>query len=177
MRRIFLVFFTIIFFSPPVQAGILQGIGVNLGPTIAVGSLSGSLNMGVDGNIFLYTSKILIPLEASLGITYQTKKEAEQTKLLMIPVTLSYIRHFRPARHSPFIKLGTGIVFEMVKRPIHSHNNLDPAFVAALGLKSRIGKRFSLRTELSYRFILQRYIEEAKYNGHFISFCVGIMYE
>ena len=178
MRRIFLIFLAIIFFSLPVEAGILQGIGANLGVISGAGSLGDSLNLGFEGNLFLETSKFLLPLEIGLGIIYQTKREAEQTTLWMFPITLSYLKHFSGSpKYSPFVKLGAGVALEKVSSPLHTHTNSDPAFVASLGLESRIGKKISLRTELSYRFILQRYIEEARYNGHFISFCVGIIYE
>lgn len=143
----------------------------------ALGSLSDSLNLGFESNVFLYSSRFLFPLEIDGGITYQSKREARETKLWMFPVTLSYIKNFWSAKHSPFIKLGAGIVFETVSSPLHTHTNLDPAFVGSLGLKSKMGNKISLRTELSYRFVLQRYIEEAKYNGHYISVCVGIMYQ
>ncbi len=177
MRRFFLLILVIIFLSLPVEAGIFQGIGANLGLISALGSLSDSLNLGFESNVFLYSSRFLFPLEINAGITYQSKREPAETKLWMFPVTLSYVKNFWSPKYSPFIKLGAGVVFETVSSSLHTHTNLDPAFVSSLGLKSKIGNKISLRTELSYRFVLQRYIEEAKYNGHFISFCVGIMYQ
>lgn len=178
MRRFFLIFLTIIFFAFPVEAGILQGIGINLGLISGAGSLSDSLNLGFEGNVFLDTSEFLFPLEIGLGINYQTKKDATETHLLMVPITLSYLKHFSGSpQYSPFFKLGAGVVLEKVKSPLHTHTNLDPALVGSLGLKSKISRKISLRMELSYRFVLQRYIEKARHNGHFISFCVGIIYE
>jgi hypothetical protein len=70
MRRFFLVFLIIIFLVLPVEAGIFQGIGANLGLISGMGSLGDSLNLGFEGNLFLDTYKIIIPLEISAGITY-----------------------------------------------------------------------------------------------------------
>lgn len=55
---------------------------------------------------------------------------------------------------------GAGLVWEIVRTEFYSHTNLDPAFVSSPGLKSKIGNKIYLRTEISYEFILQRCIEK-----------------
>jgi len=96
----------------------------------------------------------------------------------MIPITLSYIKYYSwSARYYPFLKFGLGGVFEKVSSSDDNFTNLDPTAVATLGLKLKIHKNFSLRPELSYMFVFQRDIEEAKYNGHFISFYIGVIYK
>jgi len=177
MRKLIPAIFIIVFFSLTVEAGIFRGIGANLGLISGIGGLSDSLNPGFESNIFIKTSGIIIPLEIGAGITYQTKREVKEIEVFMFPITISYVKHFWLKEYSPFVKFGAGAVWEVVKFPLYNYTNLDPTLAASFGLESKMGKKTSLRMELSYRFILQRYIENAKYNGHFVSFCVGVIWE
>ena len=173
MRKVYIILF-IILWTCTVEAA----VGVNFGAVNAVGPLSNSLNTGINANIFLETSEILFPLEIRIGITQQDKKEANKTKLLMFPITLCHIGYYPwLTKYNSFLKIGLGGVCEIVDSPGYDEVNLDPVAITTLGSKLKIDENFFIQPELSYMFIYQRYMDNAKYNGHFISFCIGIRYE
>ncbi|MCX7940826.1 MAG: hypothetical protein N2555_03540 [Endomicrobia bacterium] len=147
-------------------------LGVYLGPTIPMGELYKFLNTGINVHTFLNT-KVLLPFELSTGIAYHEKKTAPKIKLISIPLVLSYVKNFHLYNSYPvFFKTSLGVMFETISGLDIGISNYDPVFVLGLGTSLR-KKRVSLLIKITYSFVFQRYINLAKYDGHFLSFNIG----
>lgn len=168
------------FFSS-VQGQIIRGLGIDLGALTAAGKLGQNLAFGYSAHLTIIGPKILFPLELSLGMSRQNKKQAENTRLVLFPVFLSAVIRSERAELSnkaiPYARFGIGGVFESAQT-IHQGNlaNFDPGVLLAIGFSKSISRKVSLLLELNYMFIYQKHFENAEYNGNFVSANIGIIY-
>ncbi|MCS7228062.1 MAG: hypothetical protein NZ839_03755 [Endomicrobia bacterium] len=152
-----------------------EKIKFSFGTITAVGELYGRVTTGVNFNWFFY-KKFVLPLELSVGITYQEKKDISKIKLIMFPMTVGYVKKFELLdRHYIFLKTSFGGILEVVGGITPAMFNYDPVFTLSFGTGLKSNK-FILRPELSYIYIFQKYIRTAKYDGNFLCFNIGLFY-
>ena len=94
-----------------------------------------------------------------------------------MPLVLSVL-YTIPFRENmkPYIKAGGGVVFETLIMHNLNKNNIDPIFNGGLGINYFFSDRLSLKPEVNYHFIYQKYNKEAKIDGHLTTFSLGIDY-
>ncbi len=164
------------------QAKIIRGLGADLGFIMALGQLGRNLDMGYSGCLIVQGPRILVPVELSLGISWQRKKETENTRLVLLPIFLSGVIDLRKevSRDGilPYLRFGFGGIFERARTTYQgSLSNFDPGLLAGVGARKRIGRRLFLSLELSYLFIYQSYLRRAEFNGRLAKFGLGAVYQ
>ncbi|MBN1417055.1 MAG: hypothetical protein JW973_18305 [Bacteroidales bacterium] len=170
----------LLFISNTAGAEIINYFGLYVGGVHEIGSLSGHLKTGFQAGAFLETGKILLlPAEINANIICLVKTEDTQTRLTMFPVSLLFVYDLQniiqTGKIRPSVKAGLGVVPQLLNMSDHTGiENVDPSVSLAIDLKGRVTDKIVVLLQVTWLHTFQKNLQEAKYNGNFLSFTLGI---
>lgn len=180
-RKIILLALAAFCLAGSAQAKIIRGFGADLGFIAALGELGQNLDAGFSGCLIVKGPRIFVPIELSLGASWQKKKETDNTTMMLLPIFLSAVIDLKRSASGegvlPQVRIGFGGVFENVATSYRGRfSNFDPSLLLGVGARKRIHRRLSLALDLSYVFVYQTHLPGAEFNGHFVKLGFGLDY-
>ncbi len=150
-------------------------IGLWFGPVTPIFTTDEVLDTYLGGGLFIRTNSFIKDLKIGLDSSYQQYRSRGVNRLEMIPVYGNLL--YRLPINLPLsfqLKFGAGGA-HLETRP-DGYEQWDPLFMTGLEMSFPAGRIFNIGLRIDYLYVMERHIEGAQRDGHFINAGITVFF-